>query len=220
MFPLSIQNQRMWCNSQTQHCLIWTAVQKRCTSNIEESFYRQWKGRLKVQTLHSGHCQVCSVYPYACCLSGKYSLRPGQFPIFLWSCIFLPVTVILPCQFLGLWHCLICRSLVLFWKCPKKERERGEREREREYKNKTKYKIIKWSGHAMDRQLLNHLNFFNKSIFPWPNLHSASGSVRICHVMNTIMLLWRSRHILWSSCQNVAALMFEDGQARKFTFLC
>ena len=114
MFPLSIQNQSMWCNSQTRHCLIWTAVQKRCTSNIEKSFYRQWKGRMKVQTLRSGHCQVCSVYPYACCLSGKHSLGPGQFPIFLWSCIFSPVTVILPCQFLGLWHCLIAAQLHSF----------------------------------------------------------------------------------------------------------
>ena len=37
---------------------------------------------MKVQTLHSGQCQVCSVDPHACCLSGMYSLGPGQFPIF------------------------------------------------------------------------------------------------------------------------------------------
>ena len=77
------------------------------------------KEKMEVQTLHSGQCQVCSVYPHACCLSGKYFLGPGQFPIFLWSCIFSPVTVLLTCQFHGLWHCLICRSLALFWKCPR-----------------------------------------------------------------------------------------------------
>ena len=38
-------------------------------------------------------------------------LGSGQFPIFLWSYIFSPVTVMVPWQFLGLWHCLICGSV-------------------------------------------------------------------------------------------------------------